>query len=231
MLGRSLTIVLCAAMLGMINRAFKYKTKEVILKLYKSLVRPHMEYCIQAWRSFKQKDIDVLESIQRRMSRIIPELRIVNDWNRLPRSAVMSASVNQFKGHIDKYLRNRVEDYTSQRLTPFLVCQEKAVCQEKPATLTTAFNLRNKIKNTKNNQQEQEESYFGCIYGVSCRLELRFVHSGRRPCYQLAHDTRIKNTKWVSRSTGKNVMFDLTTTRVYSSTKCGADQETLRNIE
>ena len=33
----------------------------------------------------------------------------------------MSASVNQFKGHIDKYLRNRAEDYTSQRLTPFLV--------------------------------------------------------------------------------------------------------------
>ena len=47
--------------------------------------------------------------------------RIVNDWNRLPGSAVMSASVNQFKGHIDKYLLNRAEDYTSQRLTPFLV--------------------------------------------------------------------------------------------------------------
>ena len=47
--------------------------------------------------------------------------RIVNDWNRLPGSAVMFASVNQFKGHFDKYLRNRAEDYTSQRLTPFLV--------------------------------------------------------------------------------------------------------------
>ena len=47
--------------------------------------------------------------------------RIVHDWNRLPGSAVMSASVNQFKGNIDKYLRNRAEDYTSKRLTPFLV--------------------------------------------------------------------------------------------------------------
>ena len=28
--------------------------------------------------------------------------RMVNDWNRLPRSAVMSTSVNQFKGNIDK---------------------------------------------------------------------------------------------------------------------------------
>ena len=47
--------------------------------------------------------------------------RIVNDWNRLPGSAVMSSSINQFKGHIDKYLRNRAEDYMSQQLTPFLV--------------------------------------------------------------------------------------------------------------
>ena len=35
--------------------------------------------------------------------------RIVNDWNRLPRSAVMPASVDQFTGHIDKYLRNSVD--------------------------------------------------------------------------------------------------------------------------
>ena len=45
------------AMLGMINRAFKYKI-EVVLKLYISLVRPHLDYCIQTWRPFKQKDLD-----------------------------------------------------------------------------------------------------------------------------------------------------------------------------
>ena len=71
------------AMLGMINRAFTYKTKEVVLKLYKSLVRPHLDYCIQAWRPYKQKDIDLLESIQRRMSRIIPELRHLDYPSRL----------------------------------------------------------------------------------------------------------------------------------------------------
>ena len=43
------------AMLGMINRAIKYKTKEVVVKLYKSLVRPHLDYCIQAWCPFKKK--------------------------------------------------------------------------------------------------------------------------------------------------------------------------------
>jgi len=31
--------------LGMIHRTIIYKTKDVLLRLYKSLVRPHVEYC------------------------------------------------------------------------------------------------------------------------------------------------------------------------------------------
>ena len=35
--------------LGMIKRAFTFKTKNNLLKLYKSLVRLHLEYCMQVW--------------------------------------------------------------------------------------------------------------------------------------------------------------------------------------
>jgi ribonuclease P/MRP protein subunit RPP40 len=41
--------------LGMIKRSFCYLNKEVVLKLYKSLVRPHLEYSIQAWRPHLKK--------------------------------------------------------------------------------------------------------------------------------------------------------------------------------
>jgi ribonuclease P/MRP protein subunit RPP40 len=34
--------------LGMIKRLFCYLSKDVVLKLYKSLVRLHLEYCVQA---------------------------------------------------------------------------------------------------------------------------------------------------------------------------------------
>ena len=47
--------------------------------------------------------------------------RIVNEWNHLPEVAVMSKDFNTLKGHIDKYLKNRADYYTSQRLTPLLV--------------------------------------------------------------------------------------------------------------
>ena len=36
--------------LGMIRRNITYKEKGLIVPLYKAIVRPHLEYCIQAWR-------------------------------------------------------------------------------------------------------------------------------------------------------------------------------------
>ncbi len=40
--------------LGIIKRTCEDKSKENILRLYKSLVRPHLEYCVQAWRPYFQ---------------------------------------------------------------------------------------------------------------------------------------------------------------------------------
>ena len=41
-------------------RNIVYKEKELIIPLYKTIVRPHLEYCIQAWRPYRKKDIDIL---------------------------------------------------------------------------------------------------------------------------------------------------------------------------
>ena len=47
--------------LGMIRRNISYKGKSLIVPLYKAIVRPHLEYCIQAWSPYLRKDIDMLE--------------------------------------------------------------------------------------------------------------------------------------------------------------------------
>jgi hypothetical protein len=61
--------------LGLINRTITCKKQKVMLKLYKFLVRPHLEYCIQVWRPHLVKDIEVLEKVQRRATRMIDECK------------------------------------------------------------------------------------------------------------------------------------------------------------
>ena len=50
----------------------KYKEKSLIIPLYKAIVRPRLEYCIQAWNPYPRKDIDMLGKIQRRANKLIP---------------------------------------------------------------------------------------------------------------------------------------------------------------
>ena len=47
--------------LGMIRRNITYKEKSLIIHLYKAIVRPHLEYCIQAWNPHLRKDVEMLE--------------------------------------------------------------------------------------------------------------------------------------------------------------------------
>ena len=57
--------------LWMIKRTFSYKSIDNLLLLYKSLVRPHLEYCMQAWSPHLRKDINLLEGVQRRATRMV----------------------------------------------------------------------------------------------------------------------------------------------------------------
>ncbi len=49
-------------MLGFINRNFSLKNKDVILPLYTSLVRTHLEYAVQFLSPHHAKDIAILEA-------------------------------------------------------------------------------------------------------------------------------------------------------------------------
>ena len=61
--------------LGFIALNFRYKNKELILPLYKSLSQPRLEHAVQFWSPHLRRDIDKMEKIQRRATKMIPEIR------------------------------------------------------------------------------------------------------------------------------------------------------------
>ena len=64
--------------LGLIRQNIVHKEKDLIIPLYKTIVRPHLEYCIQAWRPYRKNDIDIVERVQRRATTIIQKLRDIS---------------------------------------------------------------------------------------------------------------------------------------------------------
>ena len=57
--------------LGMIARNFTYKTRNIILPLYKTLIRPHLEYGVQFWGTTLRKHAEQMERIQRCVTKLI----------------------------------------------------------------------------------------------------------------------------------------------------------------
>ena len=86
--------------LGMIRRNITYKEKSLIVPLYKAIVRPHLEYCIQAWNPYIRKDVDMLEIIQRGATKLIPGLKdltltIKGMWTDNTRNAKSRGGITQ----------------------------------------------------------------------------------------------------------------------------------------
>ena len=86
--------------LGLIRRHFKFLHKDVVIRLYKQMVRPHLEYAVQAWNPYLAKDRIILERVQKRATRLIRSVSSLSYEQRLRHLKLTSLELRRLRGDL-----------------------------------------------------------------------------------------------------------------------------------
>jgi len=102
--------------LGLIRRNFKCIDKEVFLKLYKALVRPHLEYGQAIWSPQLLRQSRLIENVQRRATKLIPSLSNLSYEDRLIALKLPSLKYRRLRGdmlQVYKFLKEDKIDHSN----------------------------------------------------------------------------------------------------------------------
>ena len=82
----------------MIRRSFAHLKEQTLALLYKTLVRPHLEFGNMAWGSFNRSDQRLIERVQRRATKLVPGIKDLSYPQRLQRLRLPSLYYRRRRG-------------------------------------------------------------------------------------------------------------------------------------
>ncbi|XP_076034509.1 uncharacterized protein LOC143021108 [Oratosquilla oratoria] len=83
---------------GLIRRTFVSLDEVIFKQLYVALVRPHLEYANQAWAPYLVKDIEAIENVQRRATKLVPTLKNLSYEERLRKLKIPTLAYRRARG-------------------------------------------------------------------------------------------------------------------------------------
>ena len=84
--------------LGMIKRSFTHINRDIFMLTYKTFIRPSLEYCQSVWSPHLQKDINMLENVQRRASKMVLGLHNIPYEQRMQKLSLQSLQYRRTRG-------------------------------------------------------------------------------------------------------------------------------------
>ena len=86
--------------LGIVKRSFEFLDAQTLPLLYKTLVRPHLEYGNVIWGPFNKEDQVLVERVQRRATRLVPDIRHLPYRERLHKLGLPSLLYRRRRGDV-----------------------------------------------------------------------------------------------------------------------------------
>ena len=152
-------------MAGLIRRTFTYMDCDMFTKLFKSIVRPHLEYANVVWHPLQKGHQELLEGVQRRATKMVDSIRDLDYADRLKYLKLPSIKYRQLRGDLIQTYKivNELDNidkndfFRSSLSTNTRNAYHKLQKEHAKSSVRANF-LPNRVKNMWNNLSERAKS-------------------------------------------------------------------------